>query len=114
MNDSYGNDASVLRKIGPACIYLNPADAEALALKDGERAIVSNQTGQIELRVRCSDIVAEGVALSSKGRWPKLDAATTNVNALNSGERTDMGESSSVHGTLIRIAAGDRLPSAND
>jgi len=114
MNDSYGNDAGVLRKIGPACIYLNPADAEALALKDGERAIVSSQAGQIELRVRCSDIVAEGVALSSKGRWPKLDEAATNVNVLNSGERTDMGESSSVHGTLVRVTAGDRLPSASD
>jgi anaerobic selenocysteine-containing dehydrogenase len=105
MNDSYGNDANVLRKIGPACIYLNPADAKALALKDGERAIVSSPTGQIELRVRCSDIVAQGVAMSAKGRWPKLDEAATNVNVLNSGERSDMGESSSVHGTLVRIAA---------
>ena len=105
MNDSYGNDPNVLHKIGPACICLNPADAEALALKDGERAIVSNQTGQIELRVRCSDIVARGVALSSKGRWPKLDEAASNVNVLNSGEASDMGESSSVHGTLVRIAA---------
>jgi anaerobic selenocysteine-containing dehydrogenase len=105
MNDSYGNDANVLRKIGPACIYLNPADAEALALKDGQPAIVSSRTGQIKLRVRCSDIVAKGVALSPKGRWPKLDEAATNVNVLNSGERSDMGESSSVHGTLVRIAA---------
>ena len=105
MNDSYGNDANVLRKIGPACIYLNPEDAKALALKDGERAIVSSPTGQIELRVRCSDIVAQGVAMSAKGRWPKLDEAATNVNVLNSGEPSDMGESSSVHGTLVRIAA---------
>jgi anaerobic selenocysteine-containing dehydrogenase len=105
MNDSYGNDAGVLRKIGPACITVNPEDAKALALKDGEPAIVSSKAGQIELRVRCSDIVARGVALAHKGRWPKLDAAATNINVLNSGERTDMGESSSVHGTLVRITA---------
>ena len=105
MNDSYGNDANLLRKLGPACITVNPEDAKALALKDGEAVIVSSKTGQIELRVRCSDSVARGVALSHKGRWPKLDAATTNVNVLNSGERSDMGESSSVHGTLVRIAA---------
>ncbi|MFB3118354.1 MAG: molybdopterin-dependent oxidoreductase, partial [Myxococcota bacterium] len=105
MNDSYGNDANVRRKIGPASIYLNPADAKTLALKDGEPAIVSSKAGQIELRVRCSDIVPRGVALAYKGRWPKLDATTSNVNVLNSGERADMGESSSVHGTLVRIAA---------
>ena len=105
MNDSYGNDANLLRKLGPACITLNPEDAKALALKEGETAIVSSKTGEIELLVRCSDSVARGVALSHKGRWPKLDAAATNVNVLNSGERSDMGESSSVHGTLVRIVA---------
>jgi anaerobic selenocysteine-containing dehydrogenase len=105
MNDSYGNDANVLRKLGPACIQLNPDDAKALALKEGEAAIVSSQTGQIELRVRCSDSVPRGVALAHKGRWPRLEAGTSNVNVLNAGERSDMGESSSVHGTLVRIAA---------
>ena len=47
--------------------------------------------------------MAAGVALAHKGRWPKLDSTGTNVNVLNSGQRTDMGESSSVHGTLVRI-----------
>ncbi|HEX9814885.1 MAG TPA: molybdopterin-dependent oxidoreductase, partial [Myxococcota bacterium] len=105
MNDSYGNDANVLRKIGPACIYLNPEDAKAFELEDGEMAIVSSPVGEIELRIRCSDIVTRGVALAHKGRWPRLEPSTSNVNVLNSGERADMGESSSVHGTLVRIAA---------
>jgi anaerobic selenocysteine-containing dehydrogenase len=105
MNDSYGNDADVLRKVGAACIIVNPEDAKAFALTDGEPATVSSRAGQIELLVRCSDIVARGVALAHKGRWPKLDATASNVNVLNSGEHADMGESSSVHGTLVRIAA---------
>jgi anaerobic selenocysteine-containing dehydrogenase len=105
MNDSYGNDPNVLRELGPACVYLNPEDAKALALEDGAAAILSNSTGRIELRVRCSDSVARGVALAHKGRWPKREVGASNVNALNAGERSDMGESSSVHGTLVRIAA---------
>jgi anaerobic selenocysteine-containing dehydrogenase len=105
MNDSYGNDANVLRKIGPAHICVHPEDAKDLALEEGQLAIVSSETGRIELRVQYSDRVTRGVALSHKGRWPKLDTATTNVNVLNSGERTDMGESSSVHGTVVRITA---------
>ena len=37
-------------------------------------------------------------------RWPKLDGGRANVNALNPGTPTDMGGSSSVHGTHVRIA----------
>jgi len=105
MNDSYANDTNVLRKLGPACIQLNPEDAKALALEEGGLASVSSRTGRIELRVRCSDSVPRGVALAHKGRWPRLEAGASNVNALNAGDRSDMGESSSVHGTLVRIAA---------
>jgi len=104
MNDSYANDANVLRKLGPACIEIHPEDARALALKEGEIARVSSQTGQIELRIRYSENVPRGVALAHKGRWPRLEAGASNVNVLNAGQRSDMGESSSVHGTLVRIA----------
>ena len=57
------------------------------------------------VRPHKADEVRPGVALAHKGRWPKLDTAATNVNILNAGERTDMGESSSVHGTLVRVTA---------
>jgi anaerobic selenocysteine-containing dehydrogenase len=103
MNDSYGNDDNVRRKLGDPCVYVNPDDARSLGLEEGRAVSLSNGTGQIELRVMVSDIVAPGVALAHKGRWPKLDPSGTNVNVLNSGQRTDMGESSSVHGTLVRI-----------
>jgi anaerobic selenocysteine-containing dehydrogenase len=94
----------VRRKLGDPCVYLNPEDAKSLGLEEGRAATLSNDTGRIQLQVVISDVVAPGVALAHKGRWPKLDPAGTNVNVLNSGQRTDMGESSSVHGTFVRIA----------
>jgi len=103
LNDSYGNDDNVRRKLGEPCVYVNPEDARSLGLEEGRAVSLSNGTGQIELRVMVSDIVAPGVALAHKGRWPRLDPSGANVNVLNSGQRTDMGESSSVHGTLVRI-----------
>jgi anaerobic selenocysteine-containing dehydrogenase len=104
MNDSYGNDENVRRKIGAPRVYVNAADAKSLGLRDGHAATLFNDTGRIELQVVVSDRVAPGVALAHKGRWPKLDSVGTNVNILNSGQRSDMGESSSVHGTLVRMA----------
>ena len=34
-----------------------------------------------------------GVALARKSRWPKLTPERANVNLLNAGRKTDMGES---------------------
>jgi hypothetical protein len=43
------------------------------------------------------------VAFSPKGRWPKREPARANVNALNPGEKADMGESTSVHGVEVTV-----------
>ena len=104
MNDSYGNDPNIRRRLGEPRVHLNPQDARALGLRDGDAALLSNSTGELELRVAISDVVAPGVALAHKGRWPKLDAGA-NVNVLNPGTPSDMGESSSVHGTTVRVAS---------
>ena len=84
-------------------VTVNPEDAARIGLREGGRALLANETGRLELRVAISDVVAPGVALAHKGRWPKLDGGGANVNFLNPGCRTDMGESSGVHGTRVRI-----------
>jgi anaerobic selenocysteine-containing dehydrogenase len=104
MNDSYANDPQVRRALGAPRVTVHPEDARALGLVDGELVRLSNETGEIALCLSVSDAVAPGVALAHKGHWPKLEDAGVNVNALNPGVRSDMGESTSVHGTLVQIA----------
>ncbi len=53
--------------------------------------------------VTISDDVPRGVALVHKGRWPKLDPSHANVNVLNTGRKSDMGESSAVHSVEVEI-----------
>jgi hypothetical protein len=51
--------------------------------------------------------------LLHKGRWPKLEPSGHNVNVLNPGAKTDLGESSCVHGievTVTPIKAGFPVP----
>jgi anaerobic selenocysteine-containing dehydrogenase len=102
LNDSYANDPNIRQRLGEPRVHLNPEDARALGLADGDAALLSNSTGELSLRVALSERVAPGVALAHKGRWPKLEGGA-NVNVLNSGAPSDMGESSSVHGTTVRI-----------
>ena len=93
---------AVRRKLGEPAIHLHERDVKSFGLEEGELAAVFNDTGRLTLRVRVSDDVAPGVALVHKGRWAKLSGGAS-VNALNPGMRSDMGDSSSVHGTLVQI-----------
>ena len=104
MNDSYANDPKVAEQLGEATITLHPDDAAARGLAAGERVVLSNQTGRLEMALEISDIIPPGAALSHKGRWPKREKAGFNVNALNPGDKTDMGESTCVHGVEVTVA----------
>jgi anaerobic selenocysteine-containing dehydrogenase len=104
MNDSYANDPQVRRALGAPRVTVHPEDARALGLEDDGLARLSNEIGEILLRVAISDAVPPGVALAHKGHWPKLEDGGANVNALVPALRSDMGESTSVHGTLVQIA----------
>jgi anaerobic selenocysteine-containing dehydrogenase len=103
MNSVYGNDARVQKLIGEADVMLNPQEAKQRGLQDGSLVILSNDTGQLPLKVKLSKQVPCGVALVYKGRWPKLDASSANVNVLNPGHKTDVAESSCVHAIEVEI-----------
>jgi anaerobic selenocysteine-containing dehydrogenase len=104
MNDSFANDRKIAGRLGQATVALHPDDAAERGLVEGDAAIVQNDTGRLELLVTLSDAVPRGVAYSPKGRWPKREPTRANVNALNPGERSDMGDSSSVHGVEVTVA----------
>lgn len=108
LNSSYGNDPLVARRAGALTVTLHPADAAGRHLAAGDRAVLTNATGRLEAVVAVDDGVPAGVALVPKGRWPKCEPAGANVNALNPGDRADMGDSSAVHGATVRVAAAQR------
>jgi anaerobic selenocysteine-containing dehydrogenase len=110
MNDSFANDPRVAKELGPARVSMHPSDAAARGLAEGDQVVMSNTTGQLSLTVSLSDAIPRGVAVSPKGRWPKLEQADGNVNRLNPGEQSDMGRSTAVHGVEVMIT---RLTSAD-
>jgi anaerobic selenocysteine-containing dehydrogenase len=103
MNDSFANDERIAAELGPAWVALHPDDAGRLGVAEGGQARLANATGELVLRVRIADDLPRGVALSPKGRWPDREPQGANVNVLNPGRKTDMGESSSVHGVEVVV-----------
>ena len=105
MNDSYANDEKIAEQLGPATVALHPDVAAERGLAAGDAVRLSNEIGALALTLAISDIVPRGVALSHKGRWPKREGAGINVNALNPGIKTDMGESTCVHAVEVEVSA---------
>jgi anaerobic selenocysteine-containing dehydrogenase len=113
LSDSFANVAKIAARIGPATIALHPTDAAERGLADGDEALVANETGSLPLRVTLSEALPRGVALSHKGRWPKREAAQANVNVLNPGRKSDMGENTCVHSVEVTVtprAANEEVP----
>lgn len=103
MNSSYDNDPRIAERARETVVTLHPDDAARLGLKAGGRVSLENETGRIEMMLEVADVVPPGVALSPKGRWPKRDGNGANINALNPGEKADMGASTAVHGVEVAI-----------
>ena len=90
---------------GAATIALHPADAAERHLAEGDLALVHNHCGRLSLKVVISDELPRGVALTHKGRWLGADADAANVNVLNPGVKSDMGESTAVHSVEVSVSA---------
>ncbi len=103
MNSSYGNDERVLKLMGPATVLVHPDDARGLGINSGNMVRLSNETGQIALSATISDAVLPRTLLSSKSRWAKCEESNVNINVVHQARKTDMGESTSVHGTEVRL-----------
>ncbi|MGO9512605.1 MAG: molybdopterin-dependent oxidoreductase [Steroidobacteraceae bacterium] len=103
LNTSFGNVRKIRARLGQASIALHPADAAERRLADGDTVLVHNSCGRLELQVRISDQTPRGVALAHKGRWLDTDRNQANVNVLNPGNKSDMGESTAVHGVEVMV-----------
>ena len=103
MNSSYGNDERVQNLIGPASVTIHPEDAANRNIQNGDIVILENCIGELKLTANIEDILPAGVLLSHKSRWPKYEPDGTNINILHNPVKTDMGESTSVHGMEVSL-----------
>lgn len=108
LNTSFGNVQKITVRLGQATILLHPADAAERRLREGDLARVHNPCGRLDLQVLLSRDIPRGVAVAHKGRWLTKDAAHANVNILNPGTKSDMGESTAVHSVEVMVEAASR------
>ncbi len=106
MNDSYANDPHIADRSGPPALHLNPSDAVRLGAREGAAVKVRNPTGEINLTARLDEGVLPGTAVTYKGRWPRQEKDGKNINFIHNAQMADMGQSTSVHSTLVEVVPG--------
>ncbi len=99
MNDSYANDPLIKRKVEPLQVTLHPADAGRLGIVSGARVRLESAIDSLEAEAEIDDLIPPGAVYSVKGHWG------SNVNRLNPGAKTDMGESTAVHAVAVKVTA---------
>src|SRR5579884_773220 len=111
LNSTFSNLPSLQKSEKAPRIWINPQDAQARGIADGDWLRVWNRRGKAKLMAVVSENVKPGVAWSPSLWWRRDSPDHANVNALTSDRLTDMGAGSTFHTNLIQIA---RWESADD
>jgi anaerobic selenocysteine-containing dehydrogenase len=112
MNSSYGNDKNIRRRLGEPKVLLHPNDASDRRIADGDRIVLVNEGGELTLTVAISEVTQPGVGIVHKGRWPNASTGDANINLLVRGRKSDIAESTTVHGTEVELKTVETMKAA--
>ena len=102
LNTTFMNVASLKLMEEPGLLEISAPDAEARAIRDGDRVRVYNRRGEIELRARVDEKVRPGVVSATLG-WAKMTPGFQSINSLTSEKLTDMGNSATFYSVLVEV-----------
>lgn len=103
VSSSLANIPKLMRLEGTPSIEINPSDAAARGISDGDDVIVENARGWCRLRAVVTDDSPPGVAVSVKGRWSRLSPDGRNVNFVTPDALADLGNQSTFHSNLVDV-----------
>ena len=90
---------------GMEIVEMNPIDAIARGLNDGDTVSVWNERGRVTLKLVTTDTTRPGVLYSPKGTWLRTSDTGQTVNALIPSDlRTDIEEGACYNETFVDVA----------
>jgi anaerobic dimethyl sulfoxide reductase subunit A len=88
-------------------LWINPADAAARQIADGEQVLVSSPQGQVRIKALVTEDIMAGVVCLLEGVWPEFapDGTETagTANVLTSTVPTEPSHSSRTHSVLVQV-----------
>jgi anaerobic selenocysteine-containing dehydrogenase len=106
-NSTFGGVAALAEE---TAVEMNPEDAARHGLESGRRVRLSNEQGEVVLRVVVSAAVRLGTLYVPKGSWLRTSETGQTINALIPGHRTDLGDGACYNDTQVEITPLDDSP----
>jgi anaerobic selenocysteine-containing dehydrogenase len=105
MNSTFGNIEELARPHGAPTVQLNPADAAARKVIEGQTVRVFNGRGVMKLAAHVTDDTRAGVATILWGHWRNHPGAEGFVNDLTSQALTDLGGGATFYDCRVEVTA---------
>ncbi len=98
--------SSTLGEVGltELSVAVHPRDAEARAIRDGDRVRVHNELGEVVCRARVSDRVRPGVVSMPKGAWRRASGNGSTATALCPDHLSEVGPGACFNDARVEIA----------
>ena len=99
-----------LREQHPDVLFMNPLDAQARGLKNGDMVLVFNDRGTLEMPVKVTSRIMPGVVTLPQGAWytPKQVGGKSvdvgrNINTLTSLRPSPLAKGNPQHTNLVEV-----------
>ena len=105
LNSTFGNIEELAKPYGAPKVQLNPLDAAARKLNDGQWVRVFNGRGVMKLAAQVTDDTRPGVATILWGHWRDHPGTDGFVNDLTSQALSDIGGGATFYDCRVEVAA---------
>ncbi|HEX9082908.1 MAG TPA: molybdopterin dinucleotide binding domain-containing protein, partial [Holophagaceae bacterium] len=106
LNSTFHEREELRRRMGAMTLQLNPAEATARGLADGDSVTAFNDLGKVAFTLKVTDKVPAGMAVAEGVWWRRFAPGDRTVNALTSQRLTDRGGGSTFYDNRIDVRAG--------
>jgi anaerobic selenocysteine-containing dehydrogenase len=103
VSSSMANQPSLRAKEGQPFVEINPADAAARGICNGDDVVIENRRGACTLRAVVTEDAPVGVVVAPKGAWGRLSRDGRNVNWTTSDALADVAGQSTFHSNLVTL-----------
>jgi anaerobic selenocysteine-containing dehydrogenase len=113
LNSSFVNVASLQATEREQRCEINPDDAAARGIADGDQVRVFNDRGSFLARARVSDRTRRDLVVAWGLWWHKLVPGARNVNAVTGQALTDLGRGPTFYDCLVEVERAEKVEKAD-
>ncbi|WP_395697937.1 molybdopterin-dependent oxidoreductase [Methylocella sp.] len=103
LNSCYANERHKIKGQGEQFVLINPGDARARDIREGDPVRVYNDRGDFEGVARVSEDSPEGVIVATLGYWRSLNRSDGSVNCISSDAFGGLGHAPTFSDNLVEV-----------